>query len=87
MIYSHGMKYGHPRCTITDNYYPSIATVATHSTHCGDNNDDNAPAPHQTNRAEYSTEVSGRITVTTDGTSPLSIHCGGAVGCSAEIAF
>ncbi len=65
VVYSHGRKYGHPRCTITPNYHTSLATVPVHPWHCGDHNFDNNPAPQQTTRAEYSTEVSGTITVTT----------------------
>ena len=87
MIYSHGQKFGHPRCAITSNYHPSLARVNNHPVHCGDNNDDNIPIPRHTEFAEYSTEVSGKITVTTNGISPLSIHCGGAIGCAEEIAF
>ena len=40
-----------------------------------------------TRRAEYVTEVSGRIVVTTDGTSPLGLHCERGAGCDVEIGF
>lgn len=86
-IYSHGLRFGHPRCIAVRNYHPSLARVPNHPFHCGDNNDDNTPAPRQTTYAEYSTEVSGKITITTDGTSPLSIHCGGEIGCATEVVY
>jgi competence protein ComEC len=87
VIYSHGRKFGHPRCTITENYRSSLETVPDHPMHCGNSTGDNVPAPLSTPDAEYSTETNGTITVTTDGTSPLSIRCGGVVGCAAEIEF
>ncbi|MEX0707035.1 MAG: hypothetical protein WD078_03675 [Woeseia sp.] len=86
-VYSHGLKFGHPRCPIVRNYHQSLARVPNHPFHCGDHNNDNTPAPRQTTYAEYSTEVSGTVTITTDGSSPLSIHCGGPVGCATEIEF
>lgn len=86
-VYSHGLKFGHPRCAIVRNYHPSLARVPNHPFHCGDHNDDNTPAPRQTTFAEYSTEASGAVTVTTDGSSPLSVHCGGPVGCATKIEF
>ena len=87
IIYSQGLKHGHPRSQIVGNYHQSLARVPNHPFHCGDNNNDNIPAPLYSTFAEYSTEVSGIITVTTDGYSPLSIHCGGEVGCASEIEF
>ena len=87
MVYSHGKDHGHPRCSIVSNYHPSLARVPSHPFHCGDDQDDNEPAPRNSVFAEYSTEVSGAITITTDGTSPLSIHCGGPIGCATDIEF
>jgi beta-lactamase superfamily II metal-dependent hydrolase len=87
VVYSHGLRFGHPRCLITRNYHPSLARVPNHPFHCGENNNDNTPAPRQTTYAEYSTEISGKITITTNGMSPLSVHCGGAVGCATRIEF
>jgi beta-lactamase superfamily II metal-dependent hydrolase len=87
VIYSHGRKFGHPRCTIIGNYHNSLETVPDHPMHCGNSTGDNIPAPQSTPLAQYSTETNGTITVTTDGTSPLSIQCSGAVGCAADISF
>ena len=88
MVYSHGQVFGHPRCSITDNYHAGLATVSAHSMHCGRNNGDNTPRNFSTQRAEYSTEVSQAITITTDGTSPMDLHCGsGETGCSTQIPF
>ena len=54
---------------------------------CGEDNNDNTASPFNTNRAEYATEVNGTIVVTTDGTSPLSIHCSRTAACGTQIAF
>jgi hypothetical protein len=87
MIYSHGRQFGHPRCAITSNYHETLAIVPSHQMHCGNSNTDNTPTPFPTDRAEYSTEVSGTIAVTTDGSTPLQVNCQGAGGCDAEIVF
>lgn len=87
MVYNHGRGGGNPRCTSVRNYHGSLARVPNHPFHCGQNRTDNTPAPRQTGFAEYSTEVNGTITITTDGTSPLSVHCGGEVGCATTIEF
>ena len=71
MIYSSGHRFGHPRCSITDNFHATLAAVPTHQMDCGANNDDNTPSPFNPTRAEYATEVNGTIVVTTDGASPL----------------
>jgi serine/threonine protein kinase len=57
--------------------HPNICTI----------HDDNTPSPFNTTRAEYATEVNGTIVVTTDGESPLSIHCSRTPSCGAEIPF
>ena len=87
MIYSSGRRFGHPRCSITDNFHGTLAAVPSHPMDCGANNDDNTPSPFNTTRAEYATDINGPIVVTTDGASPLSIHCSRTPSCSAEIPF
>lgn len=87
MIYSSGRELGHPRCEVTNNYRSTLAQVPSHAMHCGEDNEDNTPTPLYTQRAEYSTEANGTIVVTTDGDSPMSLHCTGSVGCEANGAF
>ena len=87
MVYSSGHRFGHPRCSITNNYHSTLATVTNHPMDCGANNDDNTVSPFNTRRAEYATEVNGTIVVTTDGTSPLSIRCSRTPSCNTEITF
>ena len=87
MIYSSGTRHGHPNCTITDNFHSTLATVPSHPMDCDQNTNDPSPDPFNTTRAEYATEMNGTIVVTTDGTSPLSLHCSRTPSCSAEIAF
>ncbi len=87
MVYSSGHRFGHPRCSITANFHATLATVPSHPMDCGLNNNDNTASPFNTTRAEYATEVNGTIVVTTDGTSPLSIHCSRTPSCNGEVAF
>jgi beta-lactamase superfamily II metal-dependent hydrolase len=87
MVYSSGHNYGHPRCSVTDNYHSTLATVPSHPMDCGEDNDDNTASPFNTTRAEYATEVNGTIVITTDGNSPLSIYCSRTASCNTVIAF
>ncbi len=85
LVYSHGKRFGHPRCAITKNYHDTLAIVDPHPMHCGKNNNDNTPAPMVSRLAEYSTHVSGTVVITTDGEDNLKLQCSASVGCQAEI--
>ncbi len=85
VIHSSGKLNGHPRCKATERYKDYLADVPTHDVRCGENNDDNNLNPVPSNKAEYVTSVSGEITVTTNGQSPLRVSCSRDPRCDASI--
>jgi competence protein ComEC len=85
VVFSAGRKFGHPQCEAVSRYRASLAQAPPHPTQCGrgstyDPVEDSA-------RAEYMTELNGRIIITSNGHPPLSLFCTGSAGCDAEIPF
>lgn len=82
VVYNAGWAFRHPRCVVTDRYRPHLATVTEHPMFCSPTK---TSTPTTTTRAEYTTEVSGPIVVTTDGTT-TTIDCPESMGCGDVIA-
>ena len=84
VVFSAGEKFGHPQCDAVERFLPLAAETISHATRCGEGPEYESPIT--TNKAIFMTEVSGTITVTSDGTSPLSLSCEGLEACSTTIA-
>lgn len=82
VVYSAGYAFRHPRCVVTGRYRPHLATVTEHPMSCDPLR---TSTPTTTTRAEYTTEVSGPIVVTTDGTT-TTLDCPESMGCGDVIA-
>jgi hypothetical protein len=63
----------------------SLAATLRHDVWCGVNN--TTWTSSRTTRAEYVTEVSGTIIITTNGRSPLWLHCSRSAECGVPIPF
>lgn len=85
VVFSAGRKFGHPRCNVVSRFVESLSPASPHPVRCGLNNTRYRSTQIST-RAEYMTEFNGRIVITSDGRSPLLLHCTGSRGCSTEIA-
>ena len=83
VIYSAGLKFGHPRCEATGRYHDYLSDAPAHTMHCND--DVQAAADYESGLAEYVTEAVGAVVVTTRGTSPLNVACQELLGCEASI--
>ncbi len=84
-VFSAGRLFNHPRCTAVGQYTRFTATTLEHSTQCGDSSD--YQPVQRTTRAEFMTEMNGTIIVTTDGQSPLSLHCTATTACEGQIPY
>ncbi len=83
VIFSAGRRFGHPQCNAVNRYTASLADTLEHPTQCGEGTT-YQPVQDST-RAVYMTEVNGRIVVTSDGQSPLSLFCTRFEGCPTQI--
>jgi competence protein ComEC len=82
LISSAGDKFFHPRCDSV-NRFTTLATTREHSVRCGSST---AYTSSRTTRAHYVTEVNGTVIVTSNGRSPLSVHCSRSSECGVTIA-
>jgi len=81
-IFSAGRRFFHPRCAAVE-AYGGLAGTREHDTQCGDSG---AYRPVETSTgAQYMTEINGRIIVTSNGESPLWLHCSRGTGCGVPI--
>jgi competence protein ComEC len=85
LVSSAGRRFGHPRCTAVARFVATLAPTLGHPVWCGVNND--TWTSSRTARAEYVTEVNGTIIVTTNGRSPLWLHCTRSAECGVPIPF
>jgi hypothetical protein len=81
VVYSSGWLYGHPKCEVTGRYRPHLVTTSEHPSLC---DGFEGQSPTTTTSAEYMTEASGPIVVTTDGTT-TTIDCPESWGCGDSI--
>lgn len=84
-VFSAGRKFFHPRCAAVRRFDDSTANAREHPSQCG--NSGAYEAVRRTDRAEYMTEVVGAVIVTTNGKSPLLVHCTRDAECHSEIDF
>ena len=85
VIYSAGTKFGHPRCKVTARLGKTLASTQPHNAICGESNTEYRS--YIARKAEYMTRANGLITVTTNGKSPLLVHCEVGPGCQVLIPF
>lgn len=85
VVYSAGIKYGHPSCFATNTLDDALVSVPRHNAICGLSNSESRP--YWTRDAEYMTRVNGTVTVTTNGTTPLDLRCEIGPGCATAIPF
>ena len=83
VVFSAGRRFGHPQCEAVGRYLPFVAHGLDHPTRCGVS-DDYQPVEVM-DSAVYMTETNGRIVVTSNGQSPLSLFCDGSPGCDVQI--
>jgi competence protein ComEC len=81
LISSAGNRFFHPRCTAT-NRFRTLASTKRHDVRCGDSV---SYRNERMNLAHYVTEVSGAIVVTSNGRSPLALHCTRSAECGVRI--
>ena len=81
LVSSAGNKFFHLRCDAT-NRFNTLATTREHSVRCGNSS---AYTSSRTTRAHYVTEVNGAVIVTSNGRSPLSVHCTRSSECGVKI--
>jgi len=84
VIYSAGVRFYHPLCSIVGNYRSTLKSdVSPHPFWCGDRaglkSKYHRPS-RMTTLAEYTTAISGVVTVESDGTN-YTIECGLTPGC------
>ncbi len=84
-VFSAGRRFNHPRCIAVWRYTEFTAITSDHPAQCGDSH--GYHPVQRTTHAEYMTEVNGAIIVTTDGQSPLSLHCTTTTACGGQIPF
>jgi beta-lactamase superfamily II metal-dependent hydrolase len=82
-VYTAGTEFRYPRCPAVSRYTDHTAFTRTHPARCGESSGYRPEYP--TSRAEYMTAVSGTIVVTSNGRSPLIVHCSRGGGCATEI--
>ena len=82
-VYSAGTEFRYPRCPAVARYTDHTAFTRTHPARCGESYGYRPEYP--TSRAEYMTGASGTLVVTSDGRSPMTVHCGRGGGCATEI--
>lgn len=87
MIYSSGTQHGHPWCIATERYEDTLSQTEHHNMQCGISTKYDERRQFTTSRAEYVTEISGKIVVTTNGQSPLHLGCTHGSGCDVEIQY
>lgn len=78
-IFSAGASFRHPRCKAMLNHKNSLGSSNPHRIRCG-KMFGGYTGQFFVDRAEYVTEVSGVVTVTSDGEG-FEIECSGEVGC------
>lgn len=83
VISSSGRKFGHPQCEATTRFEGTLASAPQHDFQCG--NGAAYQPVRKTSRAEYVTEVNGRLVVTSTGRSPCLLTCTASTGCEAQI--
>jgi beta-lactamase superfamily II metal-dependent hydrolase len=87
MIYNSGTQHGHPWCIATEQYESTLSQAQLHNMQCRTSTTYSERRQFTTTRAEYTTEVSGKIVVITNGQSPLHLRCEDAMGCDLEIQY
>ncbi len=84
VVFSAGRRFGHPQCDATERFESELAGAAQHPAQCGEGFQ--YQPRFRTEIAQYMTEINGRIVVTSNGQSPLSLFCTGSEGCQTQIA-
>ena len=84
VIFSAGEMFRHPRCEAVSRYRSLLATTDEHAARCGIGS---RYIPFDTEEAQFTTEVSGRLVLTTDGASPLAVHCSTSDECRVSIPY
>lgn len=82
VVYNSGHKYGHPKCQAVKRYQDILADAPEHEAAC-----DTAPGSKGflSSKAEYMTERSGNVVITSGGRSPLWVDCSLMPECHAAI--
>lgn len=83
LIFSAGRQFGHPQCDAIGRFIASLAPAPAHPAQCGESFD--YQPMFETDLAQYMTEINGRIVITSNGRSPLSLFCTGSQGCDTQI--
>ena len=83
VVFSAGERFGHPRCEAV-NRFTTIAETLEHQVRCGVSNTQYGPVT-RTRQAQYMTEVSGAIIITSNGHAPLALHCTRSQECGVRI--
>lgn len=81
VIHSSGNRFFHPRCAAMDRF-TSVSTTNKHASKCGNSG---SYQFFQTTKAHFVTEQVGTVVVTSDGHSPLSLHCRRSNACGVRI--
>jgi competence protein ComEC len=82
MVYSAGEKFSHPTCTAVERF-TTVTETTEHRARCGQTG---GYRSYRTRRAEYMTKSVGAIIITSNGHSPLSVHCAKSAECGVQIA-
>lgn len=78
-VFSAGTKFHHPRCEAVSRYRSHLSATPEHRARCGKSAEYDS---YRTTQAEFMTEANGTIVVTTNGNSPMQVHCN-TTGCAA----
>ena len=84
VVFSAGERFGHPRCEAV-NLFNTVTETLEHQVRCGVANTQYGPVT-RTRNAHYMTEISGAIIITSNGHSPLALHCTRSQECGVRIA-
>jgi beta-lactamase superfamily II metal-dependent hydrolase len=82
-VFSAGQGFGHPRCTSVARFTTTAETIE-HNVRCGTSNTTFGPVT-RTTRAHYMTAISGAVIVTSNGHSPVAVHCTRSPECGVRI--
>jgi competence protein ComEC len=83
VVFSAGDRFGHPRCDAV-NRFTTVVQTLEHDVRCGISNAQYGPVT-QTRWAHYMTRISGTVIVTSNGHSPMALHCSRSADCGAKI--
>lgn len=88
MVYSAGEKFSHPTCAAVQQY-KTVTQTTEHPARCGLGRDPVTKQEkyqiYRTRRAEYMTKAVGAIIITSNGHSPLTLHCSKSNECGVKI--